>query len=59
MKTSLAKISTTAKIYLFSSCNDDSKKGGDINLLIIANDMSNGDLRSIGLDFLSTLVSRK
>ncbi|MGL1891299.1 MAG: nucleotidyltransferase domain-containing protein [Spirochaetaceae bacterium] len=58
-KTSLLNIDKNAKIYLFGSRVDDSKRGGDIDLLIISKSMIKKDLRLVRVNFFSEFDEQK
>jgi predicted nucleotidyltransferase len=51
LKESLKRIAKDAKLYLFGSRVDDTKKGGDIDILIVSDKLSKQDLRVIRMDF--------
>ncbi len=59
LKTKLSEISPKAKVYLFGSRVDDSKKGGDIDLLIVCDKFSKKDIRSIRLEFFKQFGEQK
>ena len=47
------------KIYLFGSRVDDSKRGGDIDLLIVSDTLTKKDLRLIRIDFFKHFGEQK
>ena len=59
LKDSLKKLSNEAKIYLFGSRVDDNKKGGDIDLLILSDNLSKQDIRKLRLDFFKKFGEQK
>jgi predicted nucleotidyltransferase len=59
LKDKLKSISSTAKIYLFGSRVDDSKRGGDIDLLIVSDEVSKKDLRLIRVEFFKHFGEQK
>jgi predicted nucleotidyltransferase len=50
---------TDAKIYLFGSRADDSKKGGDIDLLVISQELSQKDIRKIRRNIIDQIGEQK
>jgi len=59
LKTKLLELSSDAKLYLFGSRVDDSKYGGDIDLLIISKQLTKKDLRMIRIDFFQQFGEQK
>ncbi len=59
LKTKLLELSSDAKLYLFGSRVDDSKYGGDIDLLIISKKLTKKDLRTIRIDFFKNFGEQK
>ncbi|MCK9372268.1 MAG: nucleotidyltransferase domain-containing protein [Sulfuricurvum sp.] len=59
LKNTLKTISSNAKIYLFGSRVDDTAKGGDIDLLIISDDVTKKDLRYLRIDFFKHFGEQK
>ena len=59
LKTKLFELSSDAKLYLFGSRVDDSKYGGDIDLLIISKKLTKKDLRTIRIDFFKKFGEQK
>ena len=59
LKNKLNTLSLDAKLYLFGSRVDDSKKGGDIDLLIVSDTLTKKDLRLIRVDFFKHFGEQK
>ncbi|HHH19289.1 MAG TPA: nucleotidyltransferase domain-containing protein [Campylobacterales bacterium] len=59
LKASLKKLSTEARLYLFGSRADDSKRGGDIDLLVLSEKLKPKDLRNLRLDFFKNFGEQK
>ena len=59
LKSKLYSLSDSAKLYLFGSRVDDTKKGGDIDLLIIDYTLSKKDLRLLRVDFFKHFGEQK
>jgi len=59
LKTKLNKLSDSAKIYLFGSRVDNSKKGGDIDLLIIDKKLTKKDIRELRVEFFKKFGEQK
>ena len=59
LKTKLLELSSDSKLYLFGSRVDDSKYGGDIDLLIISKKLTKKDLRTIRIDFFKKFGEQK
>jgi predicted nucleotidyltransferase len=59
LKNKLYELSKDAKLYLFGSRMDDSKKGGDIDLLVISDTLSKKDLRALRIEFFKYFGEQK
>ncbi len=59
LKNSLKSLDPAAHIYLFGSRTDDSKKGGDIDLLIRSKKLKKSDIRKLRLDFYQKFGEQK
>ena len=59
LKETLATISTSAKMYLFGSRVDETKRGGDIDLLIIDDNLTKKELRVLRTTFFQKFGEQK
>ena len=59
LKNILQRLSSNAKLYLFGSRTDDDKKGGDIDLLIVSDELNKRDLRTLRLEFFKEFGEQK
>jgi len=59
LKNELKLLSNEAKLYLFGSRVDDAKKGGDIDLLIVSNELTKKDLRILRIEFFKEFGEQK
>jgi predicted nucleotidyltransferase len=59
LKRTLKRLSSTAKLYLFGSRVDDTKKGGDIDLLVISDELTKKDLRWLRIEFFKSFGEQK
>ena len=59
LKKTLTSLSATAKLYLFGSRVDDEKRGGDIDLLIISDELTQKDMRKIRVKFFQQFGEQK
>lgn len=59
LKTKIQSLSSDAQLYLFGSRTDDTKKGGDIELLIVDDNITKKDLRLLRIDFFKHFGEQK
>lgn len=59
IKESIHKFDPGAKIYLFGSRADDTKKGGDIDLLVISKTITKSERRKIKLNIYDKIGEQK
>lgn len=58
-KKSLSSLTSEYKLYLFGSRVDDTKKGGDIDLLVVSKTLTKRDLRKVRCDFYKHFGEQK
>ena len=59
LKNSLYSLNSDAKLYLFGSRTDDSKRGGDIDLLIVSKNFTKKLLRKLRIEFFKSFGEQK
>ena len=59
LKEKLLLLSKEAKLYLFGSRVDDSKRGGDIDLLVVSKKLTKKDLRLLRVAFFKAFGEQK
>ena len=59
LKNKVKSLSDKAQIYLFGSRIDDTKKGGDIDLLVVSKTLNKRDLRLIRIEFFKYFGEQK
>ncbi|MCF6330808.1 MAG: nucleotidyltransferase domain-containing protein [Sulfurimonas sp.] len=59
LKTKLNSLCGDAKLYLFGSRVDDSKRGGDIDLLVVSKELTKKELRLLRVDFFKEFGEQK
>ncbi|MFP4333588.1 MAG: nucleotidyltransferase domain-containing protein [Campylobacterales bacterium] len=59
LRSKLKELSSEAKLYLFGSRVDDSKRGGDIDLLVVSDKLTRKDIRALRLEFFKHFGEQK
>ncbi len=59
LKNKLKTFSLDAKLYLFGSRVDDNARGGDIDLLIVSDELTKKDLRVLRVEFFKHFGEQK
>lgn len=59
LKDKLNSLSKEAKLFLFGSRTDDTKKGGDIDLLVISDILTKKDIRKLRIEFFKNFGEQK
>ena len=59
LKETLKTLSGNAKLYLFGSRVDDTKRGGDIDLLVVSKELTKKDLRYLRIEFFKHFGEQK
>ena len=59
LKSSLKQLASDAKLYLFGSRVDNTKRGGDIDLLIISDKLTKKDIRLLRVEFFKHFGEQK
>lgn len=59
LKNKLKELEESARLYLFGSRVDDSKRGGDIDLLIVSDKLTKKDLRALRVEFFKHFGEQK
>ena len=59
IKESVKQYDQNAQVYLYGSRIDDTKKGGDIDLLIISDKITNQEIRKIRLKIFEVIGEQK
>ena len=59
LKTTLGSLSSEAKLFLFGSRTDDTKRGGDIDLLVISKRLTPKDMRRLRIEFWKKFGEQK
>jgi len=59
LKNKLMTLSLDAKLYLFGSRTDDDAKGGEIDLLVVSDEITKRDLRLLRIDFFKHFGEQK
>ena len=59
LKIALAELSSEAKLYLFGSRVDNSKQGGDIDLLVVSDCLNRRDMSYLRIEFFKRFGEQK
>lgn len=59
IKAAVNKYDENAHVYLFGSRTDDTKRGGDIDILIISDKIKNKEIRKIRLEIFDLIGEQK
>jgi len=59
LKNTLAELSPEAKLYLFGSRTDDNKQGGDIDLLVVSDQLRTKDMSRLRVEFFKKFGEQK
>ena len=59
LKSLLKQLASDAKLYLFGSRVDNTKRGGDIDLLIISDKLTKKDIRFLRVEFFKHFGEQK
>lgn len=59
LKNKLYSFSKKAQLYLFGSRLDDTKKGGDIDLLVVSDEITNKEIRLLRIEFFKKFGEQK
>ncbi len=59
LKNKLQNLSKDAKLYLFGSRVDDRTKGGDIDLLVVSNELTKKEIRLLRIEFFKHFGEQK
>ncbi|MFA4922697.1 MAG: nucleotidyltransferase domain-containing protein [Ignavibacteriaceae bacterium] len=59
IKSSVKKYDENSRVFLFGSRTDDTKKGGDIDILIISDKIKNKEIRKIRLGIFDLIGEQK
>ena len=59
LKAALESLGKPYKLYLFGSRVDDSKRGGDIDLLVVSKELTKRDLRRVRVEFFKHFGEQK
>jgi predicted nucleotidyltransferase len=59
LKETLKQLSSKAKLYLFGSRVDDSKRGVDIDLLVLSDELTTKDIRLLRVKFFEKFGEQK